>query len=59
MKTGFDTEVVDVKELSFQSKRGDLKCFLVKVPIHRKDELYKAEFWPKNVGFERFNIHVY
>lgn len=58
-KPGFENEVVEIKQLNFENKKGDLKSFLVKVPIKRKDELYKSEFWPENVVIKRFNLQVY
>lgn len=57
-KPQFETEVVEVKELSLNA-RNQLKSFLVKAPLERKDELYQPAFWPVNVGIKRFSFNLY
>ncbi|KAK9887604.1 hypothetical protein WA026_023487 [Henosepilachna vigintioctopunctata] len=58
-KSGLDNETIEVQELQFERKRGNLKSYLVKVPFPRKDKIYKPEFWPENVGIKRFNPQAY
>lgn len=58
-KEGFENQEVEVKELQFKIKKGDLKSFMVKVPFERKDQLYNTDFWPKNVGIKRFNFSIF
>ncbi|KAK9876836.1 hypothetical protein WA026_015072 [Henosepilachna vigintioctopunctata] len=50
---------VEVKELVFESKRGNKKSLLVKEPFARKDEPYNPEFWSENVEIKRFNMQLY
>lgn len=58
-KEGFENQEVEVKYLQFKRKKGELKSFLVKVSFDKKDELYKTEFWPKNVSIRRFSFNAY
>lgn len=53
----FKDERVQVKEL--QSNPSQLKSFVVTAPLHKKDELYKPEFWPQNVGIKRFHYGLF
>lgn len=57
-KPQFETEAIEVKEISLNA-RNQLKSFLVKAPLERKDELYQPEFWPANVGIKRFSFNLY
>lgn len=58
-KEGFENQEIEVKELQFKIKKGELKSFMVKVPFESKDQLYNTDFWPKNIGIRRFNFGIY
>lgn len=52
-----DAEEIIVKELNSENKR--LKCFMVGADIEHKEKFYNASFWPRGVGFKRFNFKRY
>lgn len=54
-KPGFENLNFIVKELPTE-QNNKLKAFVVVGPMEKKDELYNAEFWPKNVGISRFDF---
>ncbi|KAJ8932889.1 hypothetical protein NQ314_014370 [Rhamnusium bicolor] len=53
-KPSFNDLQINVHELTTDDKNN--KCFVVSAPYHMKDEMYKPEFWPKSVGFKRFDL---
>lgn len=55
-KLGKDSDYA-VTEL--KSNVPNKKCFMVGVNFSFKDKLYEPSFWPKGVGFRRFNFAKY
>lgn len=53
-KEGYNNEQIIVKELP--GEPNQLKRFVIGAPFNRKDELYKPDFWPTNVGIRRFDF---
>lgn len=53
-KAGFQNINICVRELP--GSEGQLKSFVVVVPIEKKDEMYELSFWPKYVGIKRFDF---
>lgn len=55
-KTDDDEEII-VKKLSSENKRH--KCFMVGADFDHKDNFYNPSFWPRGVGFKRFDFRRY
>lgn len=55
-KPGFETLDVHVSELPTEETKN--KCFLVTAPFSQKDEMYKPNFWPKDVGIKRYDFRL-
>lgn len=58
-KPTFKDLKVEVREVKYADAKGDLKSFMVKAPLEKKDELYQPDFWPEGVGIKRFNFKLY
>lgn len=56
-RTGDDEENIIVRELNPQS--NGLKCYMVAADFRHKDEFYQPSFWPKGVGYQRFDFKLY
>lgn len=54
---GEENSDVTVKEL--QTDPNQLKCFMIGADFSHKEKLYTAEFWPRGVGFRRFDFRRY
>lgn len=50
-------EEFSVKELKTQESQN--KVFMIGAPYDAKDELYNDSFWPKGVGYRRFDFGKY
>lgn len=53
-KTG--SEDVSVKQLETILSKKDNRSFMIGMSVQQKDSVYKAEFWPKGIHFERFDF---
>lgn len=53
-KPGFEKIIVGVNELVTGDSKN--KCFVVSGPFQKKEEMYRPNFWPRNVGFKRFDF---
>lgn len=51
-------EDISVKLLQTRTKLENNNCFMVGVPLDMKESIYKHEFWPQGVQFQRFNFKV-
>lgn len=54
MKPTFDLLEVSVRELPTTQDQN--KCFVVSAPFHKKDVMYRPDFWPRGVGVKRFDF---
>jgi hypothetical protein len=50
-------EEVEVEELP--SNMPNKKCFMVGAGFSFKEQMYNPSFWPKGIGFKRFNFQKY
>lgn len=57
-RSGSDVDAVSVKILQTRSKMTDNNCFLVGVKQALKEDIYKADFWPKGIHYQRFNFRI-
>lgn len=55
-KTGKESGEFIVKDLEVKDTQH--KCFMVAADFSFKELFYKAEFWPKGVGFKRFDFKL-
>lgn len=55
-KTNTDIEQISVKFLKTWYQVENNNCFLVGLDPALKSTVYNTNFWPKGVGFERFNF---
>lgn len=46
-----------VRELQVQHARH--KCFMVAADFDYKEQFYSPTFWPKGVGYKRFNFRLH
>lgn len=53
-KTGDDKTNFTVKLL--KTTKSNLKCFMVAADFKFKDDFYNRSFWPKGVGYRRFDF---
>lgn len=57
-KSKTDITHVDVKLLKTRTKKADNNCFLIGVKQILKDEVYREDFWPKGIHYQRFNFRI-
>lgn len=55
LKTKSNEKLI-VKDLQ---TKGNNKCFMVAADIKYKDEFYSPDFWPKGVGYKRFDFKLH
>lgn len=55
-KSSLASETITVKCVETRAKFADNKCFLIGVDPAIKEEIYKSEFWPRGVNFDRFDF---
>lgn len=55
-KSSLASETVTVKCVETKTKFADNKCFLIGVDPAIKEDIYKNEFWPKGIKFDRFDF---
>lgn len=53
-KSGFEHLKIIVKEIV--NSEDKLRSFVVVAPLDKKDDMYKTDFWPRNVGIRRFDF---
>lgn len=51
-----NTDKISVKLLETKSNQAGFRSYMVGVPMEVKEEVYKNEFWPIGVSFNRFNF---
>lgn len=56
MKGSLKVDNISIKQLQARSDTNN--CFMVGVPLDMKDAVYKTDFWPKGVHFQRFNFRI-
>lgn len=56
-KTGDDEENIIVKEI--KTEGNGLKCYMVAADFKYKEDFYQPSFWPKGVGYRRFDFQLY
>lgn len=47
---------ISVRLLETRKQVADNKCFMIGVPTSLQETIYKDDFWPRGIGFERFDF---